>query len=78
MPKEPKPGDVEYLQLCGQAVEHLLPDNHGFVIITFQFGTPNAKVRYCSNANRRGVMAALKGLINHVEKNWNTHESEEN
>ena len=58
--------DKQYLRDCAKMVDDRLPDNHGFILLTFPFGEHapgSARVTYTSNANRQDAIAAMKEFI---------------
>lgn len=68
--------DKQYLQEMCRMVASKLPDNHGFVILTFPFGNdPGQRLQYASNANRTDVLNAMKEFIirNGAEEDWMKH-----
>lgn len=53
--------DREYLKEMSKILESKLPDNYGFILFAFPFGdSPDNRMYYTSNANRKDAVAALK------------------
>jgi len=68
--------DKNYLRELARLVNSKLPDNHGFILLTFPFGDdPGSRVTYTSNANRKDAIAALKEFIIKAggEEEWMKH-----
>lgn len=68
--------DKNYLRELARLVDSKLPDNHGFILLTFPFGDdPDSRVTYTSNANRKDAIAALKEFIITAggEEDWMKH-----
>lgn len=56
--------DKNYLRELARMIDNKLPDNHGFILLTFPFGNdPNSRVTYTSNAKREEAIAAMKEFI---------------
>lgn len=54
-------------------VKNELPENHGFIVFAFPFGTDG--MYYASNAQREDVIKALhEFLYQHANKNYGTRE----
>jgi hypothetical protein len=66
-----------YLQRAATAIDHQLPDGHGFILLTFPFGgTPeNNVVQYASNAERGDAVLAVKEWLFRmgVNEEWMKH-----
>ena len=68
--------DKNYLRELARAIDATLPDNHGFILLTFPFGNdPGSRVAYVSNANRKEVIAVMKEFIITAsgEEGWMKH-----
>lgn len=53
--------DKDYLQGIAREIDKRLPDNHGFILLTFPFGEdPGRRCSYVSNAERASAVNALK------------------
>lgn len=53
--------DRDYLQQMSKAVHDRLPDNWGFIVFAFEFGSREGRrMRYSSNARREDAIATLK------------------
>ncbi len=68
--------DKEYLQLASREVVKRLPDNHGFILLTFPFGSdPGNRIAYASNAVRADAINALKEFLIKAsgEEEWMKH-----
>ena len=56
--------DKDYLREMAKLLDSKLPDNHGFILLTFPFGNdPGSRVTYTSNANRKDAINAMKEFI---------------
>lgn len=66
--------DKEYLKLACKAVEKHLPDNHGFILLTFPFGV-EGRVAYSSNGDRKDCIAMMKEFLIRTgnEEEWMKH-----
>lgn len=72
--------NAERMNQIGAAVHNLLPDTHGFIVITVPFGTgeydngEDAEAQYVSNCNREDAIAGLKILLFRwgVNEEWMT------
>lgn len=55
-------------------VESKLPDNHGFILLAFNFGE-GGRMTYTSNAERTDAIKALKEWFFQMgeEENWMKH-----
>ena len=61
MPRSVPDDYKQYLQDCAEEIAKRLPDNHGFILLTFPFGQQvNARIGYVSNARREDAINALK------------------
>ena len=68
--------DKNYLRELARYIDSKLPDNHGFIMITFPFGgDPNSRVTYTSNACREDAINAMKEFIIRCgrEEDWMKH-----
>lgn len=67
--------DKEYLKEAAKALEAKLPDNHGFVVMTFPFNDPNGRVDYTASCSREEGIKLLKAMLFHwgEEENWMRH-----
>lgn len=68
--------DREYLREMARLLEAKLPDNHGFILLTFPFGDdPGNRLNYTSNARREDAINVLKEFLiqaGHAE-DWMKH-----
>jgi hypothetical protein len=56
--------DKEYLKNMGRELAKNLPDNHGFILLTFPFGDDAARrIAYMSNAQRPDAINCLKEFL---------------
>lgn len=54
----------EYLKEMGKVLESKLPDNHGFILLTFPFGDdPGSRINYMSNSQRADAINVLKEFL---------------
>jgi hypothetical protein len=68
--------EKEYLRDIAKAISDRLPDNHGFIVLTFPFGNdPDSRASYASNANRADVINVLKEWLIKcsAEEDWMKH-----
>jgi mannose/fructose-specific phosphotransferase system component IIA len=68
--------DKQYLTEAAKALHAKLPDNHGFILLTFPFGeSPKNRVAFVSNAKREDAIATLKEFLfrNGAEEDWMKH-----
>lgn len=68
--------DKEYLKNMGKLLRDKLPDNHGFILLTFPFGDdPGSRVAYMSTADRRDAINVLKEFLIKAsgEEEWLKH-----
>lgn len=68
--------DKEYLKAVGREIAAKLPDNHGFICLTFPFGdAPGGRTQYISNARREDVIKLLKEVLFRfgAEEDWMKH-----
>lgn len=59
--------DKENLNLLANMVDNALPDNMGFCLMVFPFGSEGGRLQYISNGNREDVVKALKEWIAAVD-----------
>lgn len=57
------------MQTIAKKVKEELPENFGFVVLTFEFNELG-EMMYVSNANRGDVVTAMKEFIVKTEKNY--------
>lgn len=56
--------DKQYLREMADVLKAKLPDNHGFILLTFPFGDdPGQRYQYISNAVREDAINALKEFL---------------
>lgn len=69
--------DKEYLREMAEIVSQKLPDNHGFILLAFDFGVPTESSRlvYTSNANRSDAINVMKEFLIKAghEEDWMRH-----
>lgn len=68
--------DKDYLRQMAKLVEAKLPDNHGFILLTFPFGDdPDSRMTYTSNAQRSDCINALKEFLIQAgaKEDWMRH-----
>lgn len=63
-----------YIQEAAKAVEQLLPDNHGFIVISVPLGT-GGKLSYVSSMERADAIKTLKEFLFRVgeQEEWMKH-----
>ena len=59
--------DKENLNLLANMVNNALPDNMGFCLMVFPFGSKKGCLQYISNGDREGVVKILKEWIATVD-----------
>lgn len=66
--------DKNYLRDMAEIIKAKLPDNHGFILLTFNFG-PGGRVTYCANAERADCINAMKEFLlkSGAEEDWMKH-----
>lgn len=57
--------DKEYLDLVAKALVAILPDDHGFILMTVPFGDPEGRMNYVSLMNREDAINAVKTWLFH-------------
>ena len=56
--------DKDYLRQMGRELSDKLPDNHGFILLTFPFGDdPGKRIAYISNAQRADAINCMKEFL---------------
>jgi hypothetical protein len=68
--------DKEYLRELARLIDSRLPDNHGFILLTFPFGDDaGTRCTYTSNAERESAIAAIKEFLITAsgKEEWMTH-----
>lgn len=55
--------DKEYLKEVCKAIEAKLPDQHGFLVLTFPFNQPDRRVTYSANCSREEGIKILKAML---------------
>jgi hypothetical protein len=60
------------LQAIAKAIKFALPEGHGFVLCTFEFG-PESMLQYVSNGRREDVLQVMREFIVTItDKNYGT------
>ena len=69
------PHDKEYLKDAAKAVDALLPDHHGFIILAVPFAGGDRRLKYVSNLKREDAVRVLKEFLNRGcgEDEWMRH-----
>lgn len=69
------PHDKEYLKDAGKAVDALLPDHHGFIIMAVPFAGGDRRLKYVSNLKREDAVRVLKEFLIRCcgEEEWMRH-----
>lgn len=68
--------DKEYLREIAKLVDARLPDNHGFILLTFPFGADKGRrLTYTANCEREGAIATVKEWLLRVgaAEDWMKH-----
>jgi hypothetical protein len=55
--------DKEYLRNAAKAVEAMLPDNHGFILMVAPYGSDKGRLNYCSTMKREDALNVLKEFL---------------
>ena len=56
--------DKEYLREIARLIDSKLPDNHGFILLTFPFGNDtDSRITYTAKGRREDCIAALKEFL---------------
>ena len=66
--------DKQYIRDMAELLEAKLPDNHGFLLLTFEFNQPG-RVQYVSNAVRADAVKTIKEFLFRIgeEEEWMKH-----
>lgn len=68
--------DKEYVRKLAKRLKNDLPDDHGFLLLTFPFGeNKDSKVHYTANCNREDAIKMLKNFLHRMgeEEAWMKH-----
>jgi hypothetical protein len=70
--------DKHYLQVAAERIEHSLPDNQGFLLLTVPFKQEDPeqnRVAYVSNVERKEAIALMKEFLIRCgeEEEWMKH-----
>ena len=67
--------DKDYLREMAKVLESKLPDNHGFLVLTFPFGDNPGRLVYTANCNRADAINVLKEFLIRcgAEEDWMKH-----
>lgn len=68
--------DKQYLREMADVLKAKLPDNHGFILITFPYGDdPGSRMTYASTAERKDCLNVLKEFLlrNDAAEDWMKH-----
>lgn len=68
--------DRNYLQLAAETLSMILPDGHGFILLSFPFGEGEQnRCAYVSNAKREDAINALKEFLIRAgaKEDWMQH-----
>jgi hypothetical protein len=57
----------------GHLIGDHMPENSGFILMFFQTNTPQGRMEYISNCDRKDVIRALKEFIIKTEREWGMH-----
>lgn len=56
--------DKQYLREMADVLKAKLPDNHGFILLTFPYGDdPGGRLTYTSTARREDALSAMKEFM---------------
>ena len=70
-----KSHDLEYLNDAAKAVDALLPDHHGYIIMAVPFAGGDKRLKYTSNLTRENAVKILKEFLIQAcgEEDWMRH-----
>ena len=70
-----RPHDKQYLTDAGKAINALLPDHHGFILLAVPFKGGDKRVKYISNLKREDAIKVLKEFMITCcsEEDWMKH-----
>ena len=70
-----KSHNLEYLKDAGEAVEAMLPDHHGFIILAVPFKGGDGRLKYISSLKREDAIKVLKEFLISCcgEEEWMKH-----
>ena len=63
----------DVLNIFGTLLGKMLPENHGFVLLTYPHNEAK-RLYYVSNSNREDVVEAMKEFIDKTETTWGKHD----
>lgn len=63
----------EVLNMLGTLLQKMLPENHGFVLLTYPHNEAK-RLYYVSNSDREDVVKAMEEFIEKTEKTWGKHD----
>lgn len=69
------PHDKQYLADAAGAIDALLPDHHGFLLLAIPFKGGDQRVKYISNLKREDAIKVLKEFLIRCcgEEDWMKH-----
>lgn len=73
---EKRLGDKEYMTTMAKSVKRALPDNHGFLLLTYPYGDdPGGRVTYTATCNREDGIKLLKEFLFKIgqAEDWMQH-----
>lgn len=78
MKRKRHPKDKHYLQTAAERIEHALPDNQGFLLLTIPFNCTDPeknRTAYVSNCSRDDAIKMLKEFLFRCghEEEWMKH-----
>lgn len=62
--------DGNGMRLYGDLLKELLPNNMGFVLLTFEFGETRGLANYISSTNRQDIIKFLRETANRLGKRY--------
>ena len=70
-----RPHDKQYLKDAGKAIDALLPDHHGFILLAVPFKGGDQRMKYISNLKREDAIRVLKEFMITCcsEEDWMKH-----
>ena len=67
--------DKQYLREMADVLKAKLPDNHGFILLTFPFDSDLGRLTYVATAERKDCINAMKEFLirNDAAEDWMKH-----
>jgi hypothetical protein len=67
--------DKQYIRDMCDVLKSKLPDNHGFILLTFPFGGEPGRLTYAATGERKDCINAMKEFLirNDSAEDWMKH-----